>query len=157
VRAVAFASLIALVAALLVTPAAVGSTPVIATVVLSSNAAGASAVSMTISLRTELQCGRLMGGPVVATFPRRVRVPGTIVATAVLVGTRASRSVSVAGHAVSVAMPLPRGVMCDSIAPGVAKITFSRAAGLGNPKSPGVYVLKLRRGSETFAALFRIH
>jgi hypothetical protein len=157
VRAAALSPVFALLAALMLAPAALGANRATATVALSSNAAGAKAVTMTISFRTELQCGRLMGGPVVTTIPRQMHVPGTINAAAVLVGTRAARSVTVASHAVTVAMPLPRGVMCDSIAPGLAKITFSRAAGLRNPKAPGAYVLKLRRGSVTFSATFRIH
>jgi hypothetical protein len=98
-----------------------------------------------------------VGGSLVVTFPRQMRVPRSIRAASVLVGTRASRSVTVAGRVVTVAVPIPRGVICDSIAPGVVKITFSRAAGLGNPKSPGAYIVTVRRGAETFSAPFRIH
>jgi hypothetical protein len=134
-----------------------GSAPTNASsVALSTSAAGAKRVAMAISLHTELQCGRLLGTAVIVTFPRQVRVPGAISASNVLVGTRAARSVAVAGHAVTIAMPLPRGVICDSIGPGVAKIVFSPAAGLGNPRAPGTYTVRLRRGAETFAAALEI-
>jgi len=105
-----------------------------------------------LSLRTELQCGRLIGGAIVVTLPRAMRVPAAIGATDVLVGARAARSVAVAGRIVTVGVPLPRGMICNSIAPGAVMIVFSRAAGLGNPKAPGTYAVKLRRGSETFTA-----
>jgi hypothetical protein len=126
--------------------------PKVPSATASSNLAGARPVALAVSLRTELQCGRLIGGVLVVTLPRAMRVPGSIAASDVLVGSRAARSVAVAGRVVTVAVPLPRGVICDSIAPGVARIVFSRAAGLGNPKAPGTYTVKLRRGSDAFAA-----
>jgi hypothetical protein len=156
VRSVAFSALVAVVASLPAGPAALGANPA-TPMALSSNAAGAKPVSATISPRTELQCGRLVGGSLVVTFPRQMRVPRTIGPASVLVGTRAAHSVTVAGRVVTVAVPVPRGVICDSITVGVAKITFSRAAGLGNPKAPGAYSLTVRRGSDTFLSLFRIH
>jgi hypothetical protein len=152
---VARSSVVVVAACLLAAPAALGSNP--ATATLSSSAAGAKSVRMTIALHTELQCGRLTGGPLVVTFPRQVHVPGQIAAASVLIGSRASRSVTVAGHVVTVAMPIPRGVMCDSIGPGIAKVTFTRASGLANPASAGAFAVKLRHGSETFAAAFKIH
>jgi len=149
---------IAVAVSLLAAPAALGADPTnSSTATLSNGAASAQAVTMTISLHTDLQCGRLTGGPLVVTLPRAIRVPSAIDAASVLIGTRASRSVAVAGRVVTIAMPLPRGVMCDSIKPGVVKITFTRAAGLGSPKSPGTYTVKLRHGSETFAVALKIH
>jgi hypothetical protein len=156
VRSVAISFVVTVAAWLPAAPAALGSNPA-TPVSLSTTAAGARPVSATIALRTELQCGLLVGGSLVVTFPRQMRVPRSIRAASVLVGTRASRSVTVAGRVVTVAVPIPRGVICDSIAPGVVKITFSRAAGLGNPKSPGAYIVTVRRGAETFSAPFRIH
>jgi hypothetical protein len=103
-----------------------------------------------------LQCGRLVGGSLVITFPRAMRVPRTIDAAAVLIGTTAARSVTVAGRVVTIGLPVPRGVLCDSISNGVVKITFSRAAGLGNPKAHGAYTLTGRRRADGFGTLFRI-
>ncbi|HET6171212.1 MAG TPA: hypothetical protein VFD90_01320 [Gaiellales bacterium] len=139
------------------TAGALGADPAnTATVALSSNAAGATRVVLTLSLHAELQCGRLMGPAAVITFPRRFRVPGAIAAGSVLVGTRAARGVAVAGHVVTIAMPIPRGVICQSIGPGVAKVVFARSAGLGNPSVPGTYTVGLRHGGERFAAPVRI-
>jgi hypothetical protein len=157
VRLVAFYGFVTVAASLLTAPAALGSNPATATLAVSPSAAEAKPVAVTSSLRTELQCGRLVGGSLVVTFPRQMRVPRAIGAASVHVGTRAARSVTVAGRVVTVAVPLPRGVICDSIAPGVAKLTFSRAAGIGNPTSPGAYFFMLRRGSETLGSPFRIH
>ena len=156
-RTVAFSSALAVVLSLVTTAAALAADPTNAsTAALSTSAAGAKPVAITISLRTELQCGRLVGGSLVVTFPRKMRVPASINATSVLVGSRAAKSVTVARRVVTVAVPLPRGMICASIAPGMAKITFLRAAGLGNPKSPGVYTLTVRRGAATFGSRFRI-
>jgi hypothetical protein len=158
VRTVALSALAAVAACLLTAPAAFAVNPATATLTLSSNAAGAKPVVATIVLReTELQCGRLVGGSLVVTFPRAMCVPRTIGAASVLVGTKAARSVTVAGRVVTVGVPVPRGVLCDSIAIGVVKIAFARAAGLGNPKAPGAYLFTVRRGSETFGSPFRIH
>ena len=156
-RTVALLSAMAVGAVTLTSPAALGSNPATATLAVSPSAAGAKPVVVTISLRTELQCGRLVGGSLVVTFPRQMRVPRAIGAAAVHVGTMAARSVAVAGRVVRVAVPLPRGVICDSIVPGVAKLTFLRAAGIGNPTSPGTYFFTLRRGAETFGSPFRIN
>ena len=157
VRTVASSPALAVVLSLLTPAAALAADPTnSSTAALSTSAAGAKPVAITIALRTELQCGRLVGGSLVVTFPRKMRVPASISVTSVLVGSRAARSVTVAGRVVTVAVPLPRGVICASIAPGVAKITFLRAAGLGNPKSPGAYSLTVRRGAATFDSPFRI-
>jgi hypothetical protein len=156
-RAVALPALAAVAASLLTAPAALGSNPGTATLTLSSSAKGARHVSAIVAFRTELQCGRLVGGSLVVTFPRAMRVPRSIPATSVLVGTRAARSVTVAGRVVTVGVPVPRGVICDSIVIGVAKVTFTRASGLGNPKAPGGYAFTVWHGSQAFGSAFRIH
>ena len=156
-RAVALSPLLAVAAALLTAPAALGVNPAIITLALSTNKAGARPVGATITMReAELQCGRLVGGSLVVTFPRQMRLPRSIGASSVLVGTNAARAVTVAGRVVTVAVPVPRGVICDSITIGVARVIFTRAAGLGNPKSPGAYLFSLRRGGVTTGSFFRI-
>jgi hypothetical protein len=157
VRAAAFSLLLAAAAAMLTAAPALGVNPALTTMALSSEKAGARPVSATITIReAELQCGRLVGGSLVVTFPRQMRVPRAIGAASVLVGTKAARSVTVSGRVVTVAVPVPRGVICDSITIGVAKLTFTRAAGLGNPKSPGAYLFRLRRGADTSGSFFKI-
>jgi hypothetical protein len=155
VRNVVLSALLVVAAPALTPPAALAVTPG-PTINLSTTTPGARPVGMTISPRFELQCGRLVGGSLVITFPRAMRVPRTIDAAAVLIGTTAARSVTVAGRVVRIGVPVPRGMLCDSISNGVVKITFSRAAGLGNPKARGVYTLTGRRRAEGFGTLFRI-
>jgi hypothetical protein len=125
---------------------------------LSSSKAGAKHVVLTISFRTELQCGRLMGSRTLAvTLPAKVKVPATVAPAAVTVGGKAVSSVGVAGRAVTISLPPPRGMMCDSITTGLTKIVFLPAAGLGNPRAPGTYAVRVVHGADAFAAPLKIH
>jgi hypothetical protein len=118
---------------------------------------GAKNVTLTVSLRTELRCGRLAGTKaLVLALPARAHVPSAIPASAVLIGGRAAGKVGVAGHTLTVAPAPPRGVMCDSIRVGVVKIVVLPAAGLGNPRLPGAYVLRLTYGPGIFPLPVRL-
>ena len=129
-----------------------------ATAALSSSKAGATHVALTVSLTTELQCGRLTGSrTLVLTLPARGRVATTIPAAAVTVGGRAVSAVRVSGRAVTISLPLPRGVVCSSIRTGIAKVVLSPAAGIANPPSAGRYAVRIEHGGETFAAPLAIH
>jgi hypothetical protein len=129
-----------------------------ATAQVSSSTAGAKHVTLTVSFRTELRCGRLVGSrAVVLTLPSKELVPATVAPAAISVTGRAAAKVSVAGRVVTIAPAPPRGVMCDSIRVGTAKIVVAAAAGLGNPRAPGTYSVKVTHGSETFAAPLAIH
>jgi hypothetical protein len=129
-----------------------------ATTALSSSKAGAKHVTLTVAFRTELQCGRLMGSRTLAvTLPAKVKLPATVAPVAVTVSGRAVSSVAVAGRAVTITLPAPRGMMCDSITMGLAKIVFLPAAGLGNPRAPGIYTVRVVHGGEAFAAPLKIH
>jgi hypothetical protein len=136
--------------------AATGDTP--ATAALSSSKAGARRVTMTVALRSELQCGRLMGSrKLVLTLPAKARVAATIPAAAITVSGRAASTVSVAGRVVTVTLPLPHGMTCNSITMGTVRIVFMPAAGFANPRAPGAYMVRIAHGSETFAAPLKIH
>jgi hypothetical protein len=139
---------------LAVATGALAATP--ATAVSSPSAAGARRAALALAFRSELQCGRLMGGPVIVVLPQQVHVPAAIPASSVLVGTKAARSVAVAGHTITIALPVPQGAICDSITMGLAKIGFAHAAGLGNPKAAGTYRVRMRHAGEAFAAALRI-
>lgn len=136
--------------------AATGDTP--ATATLSSSKAGAKHVTMTVALRSELQCGRLMGSRTLAlTLPAKAHVATTIPVAAVTIGGKAAATVTVAGRVVTLTMPLPQGMMCDSITMGVVKIVVAPAAALANPKAPGAYTVRVAHSGETFAAPLKIH
>ena len=136
--------------------AATGDTP--ATATLSSGKAGARHVTMTVALRTELQCGRLMGSRKLAlTLPAKAHVAASIPATALTVSGKAVAAVAVAGRVVTVTLPTPHGMMCDSITMGVVRIVFAPAAAFANPKAPGTYTVRVAHGTETFAAPLKIH
>jgi hypothetical protein len=118
---------------------------------------GAKNVTLTVSLRTELRCGRLPGTKaLVLALPARARIPSAIPAAAVLIGGRAAGKVAVAGHTLTISPAPPRGVLCDSIRVGVVKIVVLPAAGLGNPRVPGAYVLRLTYGPGIFPLPVRL-
>ena len=114
---------------------------------------GARPAGLRLSLRTELQCGRLSGGPIIVSLPAAERVPASLHAGGVLVNGKALDA-SLVGHAVSIAFPKTVGLMCDVIGPGTVSVVFTKAANLGNPMTPGTYHVSLRvRGTIAVAPL----
>jgi hypothetical protein len=114
---------------------------------------GARPAALRLSLRTELQCGRLSGGPVIVVFPAAERMPATLQAGAVLVNGKALDA-SLTGHVVSIALPKTTGVTCDVIGPATVSVVVTKAANLGNPLTPGTYHVSLRvRGKVAVAPL----
>ena len=104
----------------------------------------------------ELQCGRLVGGTLAVRLPAQERVPATVAATAVQVGGKPAGGVTVKGHTLTVAIPHPRGMMCDSIGPGKLTLVLTRTANLGNPMSAGKYPLVVARGNQQFKTMLAI-
>jgi hypothetical protein len=127
-----------------------------ATAVLSSAAAGARPVALTIRLHTELQCGRFTATSLAVSLPSSMRVP-PISKTAVTVSGKAPASVSTTGEHVVIRTAVPKpGPTCDVIGPGVVAIKFARPAGLGNPPHAGSYtfsVVATPRGGEWHGVL----
>jgi hypothetical protein len=114
---------------------------------------GARPAALRLTLRTELQCGRLRGGPVIVVFPAAERMPTTLQAGDVLVNGKALDA-SLTGHVVSIALPKTTGVTCDVIGPGTVSVVFTKAANLGNPMASGTYHVSLRvRGKIAVAPL----
>ena len=154
-------ALCAVVGSLLIGGAAAAGTTVTppldsVTATLSSARAGARPVVLTLAVRTELQCGRLVGGALVVRLPAQERMPATVAAAAVLVGGKPSGAVAVAGHVLTVSIPRPRGMMCDVIGPGTVTLVLTRSANLGNPKSAGKYPLTVSRGAQQFKTTLTI-
>jgi hypothetical protein len=123
-----------------------------ATVKLSSVKAGATPVAMTIRIASSLRCGRPFGPPAVVTLPKTSLVPRAIPGSAVLVNGRPSSKVTVAAGSITVAVPIPQGITCDSITDGKESLTFTQAAKLGNAPKPGTYTIRIRHGGDTYAA-----
>jgi hypothetical protein len=120
--------------------------------------AGAKPVQLTLTLRRELQCGRLRGSSVLVVLPRAFSLPRRIAPDAVAVRGAAPAGVSVsrATHAVRIALQPPHGIICDSIAPGSVAIVFAKAAALGNPAKPGSYDVSVTAGHEQTVASITI-
>jgi hypothetical protein len=126
-----------------------------ATVSVSSARAGARPVALTITIATELRCGRLNSPSVVVRLPTAARVPARVARTAVRVGGAVAARVSVTGHTLTVGLP-HSGPNCNTIAPGVVRVVITRAANVGNPPSAGRYVVVVSAGVERWSAVLGI-
>jgi hypothetical protein len=109
-----------------------------------------------VSLHTELQCGQLRGGALALTFPAAVRLPPAVAASAIAVDGVQPRSVKLAQRTLTITMPLPKGVLCNSIVPGTSKILVSRGALVGNPTAAGTYALGVHYRTGTLKAKLKI-
>ncbi len=115
------------------------------TVAASSDRAGTHPVRLTLSFRTELQCGNPFGLWRV-TLPAAEHVPAAIGPARVTVNGRLAVKVGVIANRVTVTVARPQ-VLCDVIAPGKVTFVFMPAAGLGNPKHSGRYPITVERAS----------
>jgi hypothetical protein len=115
------------------------------TATLSSARPAAQPVQLALSFRTVLVCGRPLG-PTTITLPAAAHVPGAIAREAVLVDGRPAGRVTVAGPRVTVTSITPTGMMCHTVVVGPMAVTFTAAAGIGNPSSAGTYGVVVQRG-----------
>jgi hypothetical protein len=127
-----------------------------ATAVVSPATSGERPAALTLDLRYEMTCGQPGMGPVVVVLPATMLVPAAIARTAVLVRGRPAPSVYVKGHVITIGLPRPPLVICQSIGLGRLTVAFTRAAQLGNPIAPGVYTVRARVGGRTFTAALTI-
>ncbi len=109
-----------------------------ATITASSYKHGAKPVALTYTLRYEMQCGSPGTGIVKLTFPPQVAVPRVSAADVLLDGKAAPR-VRRVGSTLQISLPPQPQIMCDVIGMGTLTVTITKAAGLANPKAPGVY------------------
>jgi hypothetical protein len=110
-----------------------------ARVSMSNASAGARPVALSISLPTELRCGRITAGSLILVLPRAMRVPRSIARGGVRVSGRVVGSVGTKRSTVVVRLMRPTGSTCYSIVRGVARLQFTRRAGLGNPLRAGSF------------------
>ncbi len=126
-----------------ITPGDVGA----ATAVSAPDGAAAKPVQLTVSIKTELQCGRIRAGSILVTLPAAMRVGGSIPRESVTLNGAAPASMAVTGHIVALKVAPKPGIICDVIGPGVIKIVFARSAGLGNPMHAGSYAVTVHSGT----------
>jgi hypothetical protein len=117
--------------------------------------AGARA-ALTLTLHYEMICGRPGRGPLVVTLPAAMRVPRAVSRAAVLLQGKPAPRVSVDGRTMTIAVPPPTGITCHSITMGTLTTTFTRAAGLANPASPGAYAVRAQIAGHAFTARLAI-
>ena len=123
-------------------------------IALSSQAAAARPVAVTLRTTLSLQCG--WPGPVLdVVFPAAERLPNAIPRSAVLIDGEKPAAVARSGRTVSLSVTRPQ-VLCDAIGPATVRVTFTRAAALGNPKRAGAYAIVLGHGAEAAHGSFAI-
>jgi hypothetical protein len=122
-----------------------------ATAVATPDAAGAKPAALKVSLSLELRCGEPGPAAIVVSLPRAWRVPKTVARTAVWIDSVHPKGVSVADHTLTL-QPVARRTRCTVIAPGTIKLTFTRAAILGNPRNAGSYTIHASIGTQDFSA-----
>jgi hypothetical protein len=111
--------------------------------------------ALTVTLHYPMTCGQPGHGPVVVTLPTLVTRP--LRRTDVLVAGKTPRSLSFFGRTVTIGLPKPPEIICQSIAQGALRIRFTAAAGLTNPARAGSYRITARIGNRTFATRLAIH
>jgi hypothetical protein len=121
-----------------------------ATVSLSTAAAGAQNVGLTVQIPTVLQCGRPTGVPVALSLPGGVRIPRAIPVSAVRVNGVPASKVVVASRVVTVTLPVHRGISCFALIEGRMKIAIAPSAALGNPARAGIYTFGIRQGRTAY-------
>jgi hypothetical protein len=126
------------------------------TIALSSHAAGASPVGIGLRATFEVQCG-WVGPRITVIFPTAERLPARFAPGAVLVNGSRPAAVTRSGQTVSLTIPRPTGVMCDSIGPGTVRVDFTRAAQIGNPRRAGLYTVHAEHGTSVATATFALH
>jgi hypothetical protein len=89
---------------------------------------------------------------VVVTLPQASRVPHAIGRAAVKVNGKLAGGVAVVHRSVTVAMPRPAGMLCDSITDGTMLVAIGAGANLGNPPQAGTYKITIKRGPASYAA-----
>jgi hypothetical protein len=127
---------------------------VVIAIALSSHAAAARPVAIELRTTISLQCG--WPGPTLdVVFPAAERLPHAIPRSAVLVDGEQPAAVTRSGRRVSLSVTRPQ-VLCDAIGPGAVRVTFTRAAGLGNPTRAGDYAITLGHGAQAARGSFAI-
>ena len=137
--------------ALLLVPAAAAPPPPFGTqssTAVADPARPGARAALTVTLHYPMTCGQPGRGPVVVTLPTDIRRP--IARTDILVAGKAPRSFGFSGRTVTIGLPKPPEVICQSIAQGTLRIRFTAAAGLANPARAGSYQLTARIGNRTF-------
>ena len=110
--------------------------------------------ALTVTLHYPMTCGQPGRGPVVVTLPTAV--------TRLLATHRPSSSpgktppsLGFFGRTVTIGLPKPPDIICQSIAQGTLRVRFTAAAGLTNPARAGSYTVTARIGNRTFATQAR--
>jgi hypothetical protein len=121
----------------------------------SPQAAGAHRVRLTIALTYNMQCGYPGEGPIVVTFPRHMKLPKQFAGGSVELSGK-SIAAKIKGRKVTVTVRPHQGVLCGTIGPGLAKLTFTHAAKVGNPARAGSYRFAATHQKLAFTAMLAV-
>jgi hypothetical protein len=127
---------------------------VVLAIAVSSHAAAARPVAVALRTTMSLQCG--WPGPALdVVFPAAERLPNAIPRSAVLIDGERPAAVTRSGRTVSLSVARPQ-VLCDAIGPATVRVTFTRAAGLGNPTRADAYAITVGHGAEAARGTFAV-
>ena len=122
-----------------------------ATAAAAPQTAGAKPASLKISLSLYLRCAEPGPAAIAISLPRTWRVPKTVAPTATWINSDHPRAVTVSNHTLTLQPAAHRGT-CTVLVPGAIKVTFTRAAKLGNPFQAGRYTVRASLGTQDFSA-----
>jgi hypothetical protein len=100
-----------------------------------------------LSFDATLVCGHVRGTTTVA-LPNAANVPDKLSTGDVMLNGRAAGKVTVDGSTVTILPPAVHGMLCHSIVLTTMRVSFTRAAGIGNPKAGGTYAIVVHRGGQ---------
>jgi hypothetical protein len=125
------------------------------TVAVSSHAAGAKGVRLTLSYESMLQCGRPRAGASIH-LPVAAAVPATIAAASVTMNGRPVGSAVLRRHVLSVTAPKTTGMLCNSITTGTVTLVIAPSARVANPAQAGTYRVTVVSGGSTHSGTYAV-
>ena len=149
------AAAVAGVAAMLAAGSAVARPADGLTVAVSSHAAGAKAVRLTLSYEAMLQCGRPRASASIH-LPFAATVPAKVAPADVTMNGRPVGSAVVRRHALSVTAPKATGMLCNSITTGTVTLVVAPSARVANPGAAGTYRVTVVSGGSTFSGTYAV-
>jgi hypothetical protein len=116
---------------------------------------GGTLVTLTVTVRVPLICGRLHG-PLSIPLTTGITPPASIRPAGVLINRSPAGRVSVSGRDVTVSPAAQSGVTCQTIALGKVVVVFSRQTGIRSSRTAGTYPIVVHRGPGVFRGLLTI-
>ena len=110
---------------------------------------------LTLTLHYMMQCNYPGAGPVVVTFPARIKLPKQFPSGAVTLGGKPVAA-NVDERQLTVTVAPHKGMLCSLMSPGSLTLAFAPSAKLANPARAGSYRFTATHGKHAFSARLSI-